>query len=102
MGKGNYQFVSTFQYLKITEIGSLLMIDGSIGLRGLAYRTFCVFLEPFEDALFVVDVLAFQLNDLLVGLELAITDSAKVLFLLFDVIIRFVTDPLDFFELLFG
>lgn len=90
------------QYFKITEIGSLLTVDRPISLRCLAHRTLCVFLEPFEDTLLVVDMLAFQLYNFLIELELAVADSTEILFLFLDVFVRFVPDPLDFFHLLFG
>lgn len=78
------------------------MIDLPIGLGSLAYRTLRVFLEPFEDALLVVDMLAFQLDNLLIELELAVTDSTEILFLFIGIFIWLVSDPLDFFHLLFS
>lgn len=88
--------------MKITEIRSLLTIDRPICLGSLAYRTLRVFFEPFKDALLVVDMLAFQLNNLLIELELAVTDSTEILFLFLDVAFWLVSDPLDLFHLLFS
>ena len=54
------------KYLKMTEIGSLLMMDRAIGLGSLANRTFGIFFQPFEDAFLMVNMLAFQPDNFLI------------------------------------
>lgn len=42
------------------------MMDGPISLGSFTNRTLGVFLKPFEDALLVVNMLAFQPSNLLI------------------------------------
>lgn len=50
----------------------------SIGLRGLADRAFYILLKPFNNALLMIYMLAFQLKDTLIVLEFTIANCAEI------------------------
>jgi|JI6StandDraft_1071083.scaffolds.fasta_scaffold15696_6 hypothetical protein len=67
-----------------TSITSSVVLFYFLGTDGaLAHRALRILPQPFRNAFFVVEMFAFQADDFLLWLEVAVTDSTQISLLRF-------------------